>query len=86
MRRHSPAVFAIVVVLTLLLVVYVLAIGPINWLIAKSYLNGTTHDIVGRAYSPLSFLAEKSPTLELLVDLYVNLWVPEERQRTIPGW
>jgi hypothetical protein len=70
-QGRSAAGVVMLVVVVLLPVLYVLSIGPAEWLAAHGYCS---EDAIGYAYGPVVLLYNISETAELVIDWYVELW------------
>ena len=69
--RRSPAAVVLLVVLFLLPIVYVLSIGPVNWLVTNDYLDS---DGPRCFYYPLIYLAENNDTAAAVFVWYVGMF------------
>lgn len=57
-----------------LLVVYVGATGPLNWLLLNGYLAGDLEGVLMYVYSPLRYLMENSETFTSFIMWYDSLF------------
>jgi hypothetical protein len=57
----------------IVLVVYVLSVGPLVVMDEKGLLKGKTGELLGRIYAPLMWIYEETP-LHKPLKWYVNLW------------
>ncbi len=71
----GAAVVVVVVVLLLLPVLYVLSIGPANWLILSGYISDEAAQAV---YSPLIALHNSNETIGGVLEWYVRLFEPNQ--------
>jgi hypothetical protein len=70
-NRPAPAVLiALAALLPILLLAYVLSLGPTGWLVEKGYIEPTVWDAI---YMPLGIVAEYCPPLRSFLDWYV--WI-----------
>jgi len=70
-QGRSVAGVVTLVVVVLLPVLYVLSIGPAEWLAAHGYCS---EDAIGYAYAPVVLLYISSETARLVLDYSVGLW------------
>jgi hypothetical protein len=69
--RRSPAAVALLIGLLLLPAIYVLSIGPVNWLVTNGYMDS---DGPVWFYTPLRRLAERSETANHIYVWYLSLF------------
>jgi len=65
-----------------LLLLYPLALGPLNWLYVHSDDSDSKlliHRVVRVVYFPVDCLTDHSKTAYNVVDWYVSLWMPPRR-------
>jgi hypothetical protein len=70
-RQRSSLAVLLTVAVSLLPVVYVLAIGPIIALVDQNYISDDAYLFV---YWPLIALYENCPPVQAPLDWYVDLW------------
>lgn len=69
----------------LILLVYVLSIGPMYWKIHEAYNVGSGSPFIARMYYPLVKASEWSDTVSDVLDWYVGLWIfGEFDNRSLP--
>lgn len=56
-------------------VLYVLSVGPIEWLDAKGWLPLSTYDALDAFYTPLEFLCDRSLWFRKFLVWYESLWL-----------
>lgn len=73
-RSRWRAVRRILLQLVLVLVVYVLSVGPMYWKIYEAYyLNGSP--FIAQFYLPLILLYEHSEIARAVLNWYIGLWI-----------
>jgi len=73
--RKLPGIGTVIVSVVVLLVLYVLSLGPVWWLYCNGCLSGQEVDFLARTiYFPLKYLYDKFEWAEWLLDAYQALW------------
>jgi hypothetical protein len=76
--HKSHAMTRVVTTLIAIPVIYVLSIGPVEVCGSRAYDGGAismkTFKAIWSAYAPLCNIAESSPRMEHLIDVYENFW------------
>lgn len=59
-----------------LVIVYVLSLGPVNWLYENGHISGPALAFVQTLYLPLIWILLNTETLAELLNWYIELWWP----------
>lgn len=73
-KRGGCGVAAVAILLLCLLIIYVLAVGPLIRIHDEGMMGETTTAIFEAVYCPLGWVAESSPVTGNLLEWYVSLW------------
>jgi hypothetical protein len=67
----GPLIFLAAAVVMLLMTLYVLSVGPVTWLVERSYIDGNSQ-LLHAVYAPLALVAMYCPPLEWALDGYME--------------
>jgi len=73
-RKRRLPVSLTVVTPIVLVVVYVLGVGPTSWLAANGHFSGQTLELLETLYAPLFWSYDNVPGVKYFHDWYVELW------------
>ena len=75
MRLYRYFFFRLPVYLAVIMVGYVLSIGPMFWYWHEATFMGNGSSYITQVYYPLAYLCSNNEYVAAAIDWYVNLWI-----------